>query len=117
MRLARSIPFFNALVKAPNKNRVAILKKFPIYVVDDLVEILYNIVTGRVKIGNHASKLQKYKSQLLKLKNAKTKKARRNIIYKQKGGILPFLLPLLGTIATSALGGVISGAIKNRMSK
>lgn len=100
--MKRSLPFFNALLKAPSKNRVGILKSFPQFVVDDLVEILYNIITGVVKVRK--DKLNKHKKALLDLKNAKSKIGRRRIIYNQKGGFLGALIPVITSIA----GGIAS---------
>ena len=112
MRIERSIPFFTALIKAPNKNRASILKQFPAYVIDDLVEIIYNIIMGKVNIGRKVTKLYPYKKQLLKLKNARTKVARRKVILNQKGGLLPILLPIIGSVASSVIGSAVSAGIQ-----
>ena len=86
MRIARSIPFFKALIQSPSVKRQRILRSFPPHVVDDLCEVLYNIVTGRVSIGTRSKKsLSKYKKALLALANSRSKLGRRNVIYKQKG--------------------------------
>jgi hypothetical protein len=96
MRLKRSIPFFTTLLKAPSVNRSAILHAFPIFVVDDLVEILYNIVMGTALLGKKKEiHLKKHKRPLLKLVDVKSKRERRVHIYKQKGGFIGSLIPLV----------------------
>ena len=47
MKIERSLPYFNAIIKSPNSNRMQILKAFPSFVVDDLVNIIFDIVSGR----------------------------------------------------------------------
>lgn len=102
MKFKRSLPFFEVLLKASPKNRITVLKSFPNYVVDDLVEILYNIVLG--KVSAPIKKIIKYKKPLLDLKNSKSKTVRRKILYKQNGGFLGALIPIVASIA----GGLIS---------
>lgn len=116
MKLQLSQPYFKLLIKAQPKARQKILQSLPPYVLDDMVEILYNVVTGKVKISSsNMKKFNKFKIPLLKLKNAKTKIQRRNII--QKGGIIPVLLPIIGSIASSIIGSAVSGAIRNKMNQ
>ena len=104
MKIARSLPFFKALIKSPILKRARILRSFPSYVVDDLCEVLYNIVTGRVKLGGRPKKtLMKYKKALLALTNARSKPGRRNVIYKQKGGFLGALVPIITSLAAGLL--------------
>ena len=95
MKLNRSLSYFNTLLKAPINNRMSILQAFPTFVVDDLVEILYNIVMGHVDIGSRKKNLNRHKKTLLKLVNIKNKKGRRKMIYKQNGGFIAALLPLV----------------------
>ena len=67
---------------------------------------------GKVNIGRKVTKLYPYRNQLLKLKNAKTKAARRKIVYNQKGGFLPILLPIIGSVASSVIGSAVSAGIQ-----
>jgi hypothetical protein len=100
MKVERSIPYFNALLKAPVVKRIQILQSFPAHVVDDLIEILYNVVLGRVDIGSRTKNLKRHRKALLDIVNTKGKRFRRNIIYRQKGGFLGALIPIvLSTVA------------------
>ena len=98
--MKRSYPYFNTLLKAPENKRMGILQAFPTFVVDDLIEIIYNVVLGNIDIGSKAKSLHVHKRALLKMVNTKSKKMRRGILYKQKGGFIAALLPL----ALGALG-------------
>ena len=95
MKLNRSIPYFNTLLKSPNTNRMSILQAFPNFVVDDLIEVLYNIVVGNADIGSKKSSLRRHKKTLLNLVHVRSKKARRTMIYNQKGGFIAALLPII----------------------
>jgi hypothetical protein len=101
MKLTRSVPYFNALLKASNNKRMSILCAFPTFVVDDLVEVLYNIVLGHVNIGSRANNLKKYKKSLLNLVNSKSKLQRRKIVYNQKGGFIGGLIPIILSVLAS----------------
>lgn len=92
----RSLPYFNALVKAPNNKRMTILQSFPSFVIDDLLEVIVNIVRGNVNITK-AKKLvlQKHKRSLLSLVNSKNRRLMRKIMYKQNGGFLGALIPIV----------------------
>jgi len=95
MKFNRSIPFFNALLKAPVNRRNHILQAFPKFVVDDLVEVLYNVVLGRINIGSRKQHLNKHRKTLLNIVNTNNKNTRRNIIYRQKGQFLTSLIPIV----------------------
>lgn len=103
MQLSRSIPYFNALLKAQNNKRMSILKAFPTFVIDDLIEILYNIVLGKANIGTRKNNLIKHQNALLKLIDTKTKNGRRRVIYNQNGGFLNVLIPIIAAIASKML--------------
>ena len=110
MKIERSIPYFNALLKAPVAKRLTILSSFPSHVVDDLIEVLYNVVLGRVDVGSKAKNIKKYRKALLDIVNTKNKKFRRAVIYKQKGGFLGALIP----IVLSTVAGLITRKITNK---
>ena len=99
----RSLPYFNVLLKSSNNKRMSILRTFPSYVIDDLVEILYNIVLGKVDIGSKKRNLQKHKNALVKIANANTKTQKRKLIYKQTGGFLGALIPIIASVAGSLI--------------
>jgi hypothetical protein len=84
-----------------------ILHGFPDFVTDDLVEILYNFVVGKVPVGSRKAKFAKHKRSLLDLVNAKSKNGRRQVIYRQKGGFLGGILPMV----ISAIGGMLGSKI------
>ena len=66
-----------------------------------MCEILYNIILGKVNLDAKKLKmLKKHKNILIRFKDAKSKLSRRKLILNQKGGFLPFLIPLIGTIAS-----------------
>lgn len=94
-KLNRSIPFFNTLLKTPNNNRLTVLQAFPNFVVDDLIEVLYNVVLGNIKIGSKKKILKKHQKALTDLVNTSSKQRRRKLIYRQKGGFIGALLPLV----------------------
>ena len=100
MQLSRSVPYFTTLLKAPITNRMRILRAFPTFVIDDKVEILYNVILGKVSIGSRKHKLMKYQKSLLNLVNNKSKNGRRRVIYDQNGGFLGALIPIILSLAT-----------------
>ena len=81
----RSLPYIKVLVKSKNNvNKNEVLRNFPPFVIDDIVEILYNIITGSVKIGSKQKTwIKPYKKPLLKLVNT-PKKSHTYFVYKQK---------------------------------
>ena len=101
--MKRSTMYFNALLKAPENRRMGILQAFPAFVIDDLIEIIYNVVLGNVEIGRKSVNLKKYQKTLLKLVDTKGKKTRRGIIYRQKGGFLGAILPIVMSVLGSML--------------
>ncbi len=107
MKLARSIPYFNAIMKAPSGKRVRILQSFPTFVVDDLVEILYNVVIGNVKLSTKSKRIAlKYRKQFEDITRvARNQSKRRALLYKQKGGFLGAIIPVLASIVGGILGG------------
>jgi hypothetical protein len=103
MRIERSIPYFNLLLKAPTQNRMGILKSFPTFVIDDFLEVIYNIVTGHVDVSKGKRTLDKYKKTLLEIANTKQKPRLRRMIWNQKGGgfigaLLPIVLSALASL-------------------
>jgi hypothetical protein len=103
MKFDKSIPFFNVLLKAPVGTRHGILNSFPQFVIDDLVEILYNIVLGNIDLGSRKKNLKKYKKPLLDILNTKSKLGRRRIVYRQKGGFIGSLIPIVLSVLANTL--------------
>jgi hypothetical protein len=83
----------------------------PSYVVDDIIEVLYNILQGNCKLNKRQIQLlRKHKAPLTKFySNVSKEKKRRNrqIIYKQSGGFIGGILPII----TSVLSGLVGSAI------
>jgi hypothetical protein len=82
MHIARSIPYFEALLKSGSR-RWDLLDKFPSFVKSDFIEILHNIVVGNVKIGHYKKSLKKHQDTLLKMFNAKQLKRKLYILDKR----------------------------------
>ena len=106
MKYDRSIPYFNAILKAAQNKRISILQSFPTFVIDDLLEVLYNVVLGKVNISNGKRKiLKKHKRPLLDLVNSKNKKLMRKVMHKQNGGFIGAVLPIVLSALTSLITG------------
>ena len=99
-RYSRALPFVKVLDKSkPNVNKSDILKKFPEYVTDDIVEILHNILIGKLSVKPSQKKvLAKNKKKMHEFANLPSLKKRRTFIYKQKGGFLGAILPVIASV-------------------
>ena len=102
-KYSRALPFVKVLDKSkPRVNKSDILKKFPEYVTDDIVEILHNILIGKLKIKPNQKKiLAKNKKKMHEFANLPSLKKRRDFIYKQKGGFLGAILPVIASVLGS----------------
>ena len=67
-KLKRTLPFLHLLRRVADGKKHKMLKSCPVYVVDDIVEILYNILHGNTPIRN-----AKYRRILFKKKTALSK--------------------------------------------
>lgn len=103
----RTLPYINALNRIPShRHRQSMFSHLPTFVADDVAEIIYNIVMGNAHISkNYKTQLSKIKRELYKIVKAKSRKARRTVIYKQSGGaaFLPILLPAIATVIGSLI--------------
>jgi len=107
LRLRRSLPYIHSLQKAltPNSDKVALLRRFPDFVLKDIVEILLNIVnkncpavSGKVKsnIIRHHKSVSKF------LDAAKKHKQRpKSLLKNQKGEFLGSILPAILSFLSS----------------
>lgn len=96
-RFQRSIPFFRELHRS--NRRKSLLARAPKYVISDLSEILYNIVSGNIKIPNRVwplAKSQRFK--LGKLYRYKSHNTRKKFLGRQNGGFIGALLPLVAAV-------------------
>ena len=93
----RSLPFIKVLAKSkPRVNKVEILKKFPDYVTNDIIELLFNILTGNVPVrAAQRAALSKHRRAMHTFANLRNLSSRRNFVYKQKGGFITTILPLI----------------------
>jgi hypothetical protein len=103
---SRTVPFLKILHKSkPRVNKIELLKKFPDFVINDIIELLYNILIGNVNIKpNQKKALAKHKKTVYKFASLPSLKSRRNFIYKQKGGFLTAILPIIASL----IGGLVS---------
>jgi len=104
----RSLPYIQVLIKSrSNVNKKEVLCKFPQFVIDDIVEILYNILTGKLKIESKAlTRLMPYKKPIVKLVNTPSKN-RKPFVYKQTGGFIGAVLPVIASL----IGGLVSNVV------
>ena len=94
-------------MQAPSRvAQTRLIKSFPNYAIDDIVEVLYNMMLNNVKIKNptHKKIITTHKRKLVTLfNNSKKKRYRRNFIRKQKGGFIGAVLPIVASVLASAL--------------
>jgi len=107
--LKRSQPFFLALTQRGMKplEKLTLLKKYPDFVLKDMVEILHNIVNDNCKLSSHYKcKLRKMQKPIEQILNAvENKRDVRKTIYKQKGEFLSLIMPIISSLLTSLLHG------------
>lgn len=113
-KLRRSYPYIMLLQNGTkqNKDKMTLLKSLPDFVIFDLVEVLYNILQGNCHISNkQVKRLQKYKKNLSgfykSIQKAKTKTLKKKMLYKQGGGFIGAILPVIASI----VGGLASSAL------
>lgn len=100
-RLRRSYPYIAMLHNDIRQNKLLVLKSLPDFVVHDLIEILYNMLQGNCQVSSSQLKrLARQKSSLTKFYQAKSQRARKAVLYKQKGGFLGAVLPIITSIAS-----------------
>lgn len=106
-KFRRSYPYITLLHKGikQNKDKLAILKSFPDFVLSDLIEVLFNILQGNCHISkkqlHQIQKQRKSVTQFYKsIQRTKSHKGRKKVLYKQKGGFIGALLPIVASIAS-----------------
>ena len=99
-KFTRTFPFLKVLQNAKvGVNKVELLKKFPPHVVNDIVELLYNVLVGNIPIKRtDKSKLVKHRRILNKFANLPTLRRHTHHVYKQKGGFLSSIIPIIVSI-------------------
>ena len=107
-RLRRSHPYLQTLHRGikNSKDLIEILRRFPSFVIQDIVEILYNMVHKRCHITpKQKAMLFKHKASVNKLlSDAKRyKRNPKHILKRQKGGFLPLLIPVALSLISNLL--------------
>ena len=107
-RLRKYFALIEAVRVSDPKTRVAIIRAAPDDFIKTLIEVILNFLRGNITLHqNKLGKLRKRKLQLRRLADYRgksgIKKARKELI--QRGGILPFLLPII-----AAAGGLAAAA-------
>lgn len=99
-KFKRALPFVKILHKSrPAVNKTEILQKFPGFVTNDIIEILHNILIGKLNVKAAQKKLlAKHKKKMYEFSNLPTLKSRRSFIYKQRGGFLGAILPIIASV-------------------
>ena len=117
-KLDKYLPHLEVLKSSKPKLSKAIINNADPNFIKGLVEGLMNILHGRTKLSDQKLKqLKHYKNYLRNIDKQccskkepikiKHKKARKLLV--QKGGVFPFLIPLLAPIiAKAALGGAVA---------
>ena len=99
--MKNSRKYIHQLLNTPQSRRKNALLQMPAYVVDDIVEILYNIGIGSVKVPpSTIRKIPKsFRRAVVSInKHAFDKDRRRRLVYKQSGGFLGAILPIIAGI-------------------
>ena len=109
-KLRRTLPYLNLLKTVDDKSKKRMLKSFPPFVIDDMVEILYNILTKNVALRN--PKFRKEISARQKTLNriygvARKRNERKKVMLGQKGGFLGAMIPILASV----VGGLAGSAL------
>jgi hypothetical protein len=109
--LARSLPYIKYLLKIKdNKTRLSALHGFPPFVITDIIVTLYNILRGNCRLTcSQKNIIMHNKAPLINLMDHERRKIKTNarkIIYKQRGGFIGSLLPIIASV----LGGLVSQA-------
>ena len=106
-QLNRSYPYLQLLMhNPPHRSKKKLIQSFPNFVIDDIVEILYNLLFGNVPIRSSRQMvvLKKYRRPLVTLFNRyKNKRIRRNIVRDQSGGFLASIIPIVASVLASSI--------------
>ena len=104
--LRRSFPYIHSLANSrlTENEKVALLKRFPDFVLKDVVEILYNIVNKTVQPSpKFMSPIKRKERSIVKfLDDAKKyKQSPKLALRKQKGHFLGFVIPAILSVLSS----------------
>lgn len=108
-RYQRSLPYINGLLKTRNnQHRVEMLRKSPPFVLQDVFEVLYNAMHNNCKLTSQQKHVMfRKKKPLIETINkaliAKKQGKKQIKIYKQSGGFLGALLPIVASVIAGTL--------------
>lgn len=106
-KLSRAIPYLELLINNKSvKGKKKLIQSFPDFVLDDIVEILYNILFDNVSVRSprQLKILDRYRRPLTTLFNTyKNKRIRRDLIRRQSGGFIGAVIPLVASVLASTL--------------
>ena len=103
-KLKRTLPYLRLLRDTPDRQKRNRLQTFPDFVLDDIVEILYNILYRNVNVrrSNHVKSLMKNRKSLTAIVSSHNQKLkRRKLIKSQTGGFIAAILPVLAAVLSS----------------
>ena len=109
-KLKRTLPYLQMLKTASDTNKKRMLKSFPPFVIDDIVEILYNILTENITLHNPNFKrfmTSKRNTMNHIYKVAHNRNKRKQAILRQNGGFIGAMVPIIASV----LGGLAGSAL------
>ena len=113
-RLRRSYPYIMFLHNRvrENKDKMTILRSLPDFVAADVIELLYNILQGNCHVTKQQiAQIKKQRKSITNIyksiQNSKSQKSRKNLLYKQKGGFIGSILPIVASIASGLVGSAL----------
>ena len=109
-KLKRTLPYLQLLKTAKDVNKKRMLRSFPAFVIDDIVEILYNILTNNITLRNPSFKrfmASKQKTLNNIYKVARNRNKRKQVLLRQKGGFIGAMVPIIASV----LGGLAGSAL------
>ena len=109
-KLKRTLPYLQILKTVKDSDKKRMLRSLPTFVLDDIVEILYNILSENItsRSPNLRNFLESKRNTLNNIyKVARNPSKRKQIILKQKGGVIGAMVPIIA----STLGGLVGTAL------
>lgn len=112
-RLKKYTTLLMAVRSADPKTRAAIIKSAPDDFLKAFIEIALNVVKGNIEVSpSTLNKLRRKKTKIRRLAQCRGKEGVQDArdALSQKGGILPFLIPLLGLAGIGTAIGTAAAA-------
>jgi hypothetical protein len=119
-RVLKQRAYLELLAKGKPKLRKVILQQADRELLESLREICINILRGSISLNpKQRAQLYRHRKLLRDISKTKQQKILRQKLIRQKGGFLPFLLPLVPALiaagkaaALGAVGGTVSYGVK-----